>query len=352
MGRKFIKNASITSFFLLILVIVVSLIFSLASNRNLHAKKNTPGKIVSPIAAPQLSAWIAWWEEQKAYDLIDRHPGKIKSVSPVWFMVNKNLALEDIGTFDRATATRKLREAKITIYPTLGSDVGGKQLGTLLGNTKKVDTLIASLTAQLVELDIDGLDVDLEAIEKKDKDKYTNFLTKLSGRLKDNNLKMTVAVHAKTPKIYWEGNEGQDLAAIGNLADEVRVMLYDEHYAEGEAGSISSFSWMSDVINYTLTFVPQEKIVAGIPTYGYLWGTDANYGQQFYEFNKNLLGKTYSQKRDTKSGELVFKGSNFEGWLSDSDAMNRKISSLKMQGINKFIIWHLGGMDEKFFETL
>lgn len=300
---------------------------------------------------PEISGWIAWWAEQQGYDLIEKYPGKINSVSPVWYMVDENLNLYDVGNADREQVVQNMKKKGVKIYPTLGSEVNGKGLGSLLRNSKKVDTLITQLVDKLVILNVAGLDVDLEAIEKKDKQSFTLFLTKLKNKLTERDLEMTVAVHAKNPAIVWEGNEGQDLEVIGQLADEVRVMLYDEHYASGQPGAVSSHKWITEVINYTATFVPREKIVAGIPSYGYIWDGINTHGLQFDEFNQKISQKEYAQSRDGASGELIFKGSGFEAWISDSKAMNSKINLLQNLGFNKFIIWHLGGMDENFFDS-
>ena len=43
------------------------------------------------------------------------------------------------------------------------------------------------------------------------------------------------------------------------MADYVIVMGYDEHYAGGEAGTVSSISYVKDGIENTLKEVPKER---------------------------------------------------------------------------------------------
>ena len=91
----------------------------------------------------------------------------------------------------------------------------------------------------------------------------------------------------------------------------------------------------------------------GIPSYGYIWPKSNDpKGLQYDEFNTYLhTNDTKNQPSlDKKSSELIYKEKSFTGWLSNSGAMIAKVDRLRSLGINKFIIWHLGGMDEKFFE--
>jgi len=301
--------------------------------------------------SPEISGWIAWWKEQQGYSLIQKFPGKIKTVSPVWFMIDKNLKLSDVGTIDRKQTVEKLKASNIEILPSLGSELTSEELSPLLNDQNKINSLIEDLNERLDLLNVDGIDIDLEGIKKEDRDTFSLFLSKMSGRLKKYNLKMSVTIHAQTGKVIWEGVEGQDLKRIGEIADEVRIMAYDEHSADTQPGSVASYSWISEIALYNSNLIDKDKIIIGVPSYGYIWTKNGDsQGLQFDEFNRYLQGKDYIQNRDKDSGEIIVNGKNFSGWLSDSEAMVTKIEHLKKLGFNKFIIWHLGGIDEKFFD--
>lgn len=335
-------------FVFLIVVFAVILFFSTRSESN-YSKYLQP---VPSKTQPIISGWIAWWAESSALALTSKHSGQIHTVSPVWFMVDEKLELKEVGKVNKLESVNILKVANIKIYPTLGSELSGQQLSFLLNDEKKVELLIDRLVAQAIELGVDGIDTNLEGIKKDDKDKYTDFLAKLALKLHAKNLKLSATVHAQTEIVLWEGAEGHDLSGIGKIADEVRVMTYDEHSSDTQPGPISSFKWLEKVTKYTLTKIPKEKIVFGIPSYGYLWGKDDSKGLQYDEFTTALKGKTYTQTRDKKSGEIIIKGDNFSGWLSDSNAMVSKMNMLRNLGFNNFVIWHLGGMDETFFDKI
>src|SRR5262249_34395438 len=63
-----------------------------------------------------------------------------------------------------------------------------------------------------------------------------------------------------------------DLAAIGRLADRVRVMAYDQHVPRGTPGPVSAADWAARGLAYTVSLVPAEKLELGVPAYRYEGG--------------------------------------------------------------------------------
>lgn len=346
MLKKVIKSYKIL--FLIALIFLLCAVFFIYNQNNLD--KQT--KILSPSPSQKISGWIAWWKEEEAVETIRKYPNNIASVSPVWFMLSEDLALDEIGSINKNKAATEFKKLGVKVMPTLGTEINSDGQSKFLNDPLKTQTLIENLVGKLEVLEADGVDIDLEGIKGKDKEKFTEFLSNLSKKLKEKNMKLSVAVHAQTGLSKRDDAQGQDLEKIGKTSDEVRVMLYDEHSPGSEAGPISSFLWMINSGIYNQTKIPKEKLVIGIPSYGYVWTKDDTRGLQYDEFNKFLEGKKYSQKRDKLSGELIFEGEDFKGYLSDSESMLEKITLLKTLGYNRFVVWHLGGMDEKIFNKI
>ena len=63
----------------------------------------------------------------------------------------------------------------------------------------------------------------------------------------------------------------------GIVADYVIMMGYDEHFAGGEPGSVSSISYVKNGISGMLEDVPKEKLINAVPFYTRLW-TEAGDG--------------------------------------------------------------------------
>jgi spore germination protein YaaH len=348
---RIVKTLGFSVIFIFVLIIIFLVSYKALktgdSSKSLSIFEKTK-KVTTP---PEISGWVAWWDEEKAYDLIQNNPGKLSYVSPVWFMVGSDLRLTDIGSTDKVKIIKDLKSVNLVVIPSLGSSLSGQDLSPLFNDQDKSRDLIENLTNKLITIGADGVDVDLEGIKLSDKDKFSLFLDQLKNQMKKNNLKMSVTIHAQTETNEWEGVLGQDIKRIGEIADEVRIMTYDKHSAGSGPGAISPIKWMEEVALFNSTLIDKNKIVLGIPSYGYVWTKDGDAkGQQFDEFYDYLKGLNYEDSRDASSKELVVRTDDFTGWLSDSFAMQSKIENLRAAGYNRFIIWHLGGMDEKFFE--
>jgi spore germination protein YaaH len=115
-----------------------------------------------------------------------------------------------------------------------------------------------------------GVHIDFEAVEAAYRVSYISFLEALRATLHERGMLLTIAVPAKRSE--WEA-PGYDFAEIGRICDAVTIMTYDEHYAGGEVGPIASLPWMIQTLDYAIQWIPRNKILIGIPVYGYDWSS-------------------------------------------------------------------------------
>lgn len=116
-----------------------------------------------------------------------------------------------------------------------------------------------------------GVHVDFEGVEAPYRVPYLAFLESLRVTLHDRGLLLTIAIPAKRSE--WEA-PGYDFAGIGRLCDSITLMTYDEHYSGGSPGPIASLPWMTQALDYAIRYIPNEKILLGIPVYGYDWSNE------------------------------------------------------------------------------
>lgn len=116
-----------------------------------------------------------------------------------------------------------------------------------------------------------GVHVDFEGVEAPDRIPFLSFLESLRVTLHDRGLLLTIAIPAKRSE--WEA-PGYDFAGIGRLCDSITLMTYDEHYSGGSAGPIASLPWMTETLDYAIRYIPREKLLLGIPVYGYDWSNE------------------------------------------------------------------------------
>lgn len=117
-----------------------------------------------------------------------------------------------------------------------------------------------------------GLDVDFEFILPEDRDNYVQFLTELKARLEPEGYPLIVALAPKTSGMQ-RGllYESHDYPAIGAVADSVLIMTYEWGYTFGPPMAVAPLNKVKEVLDYGVSVIPREKILQGMPNYGYDW---------------------------------------------------------------------------------
>jgi spore germination protein YaaH len=115
-----------------------------------------------------------------------------------------------------------------------------------------------------------GVNVDFEQVQESERDLYTDFLAALRDRLRPEGYELSVAVPAKASEdIPWL--RGFDYGGIGAASDFVFIMAYDFHEAGSPPGPVAPITEVRRTLNYALTQMGRDKIVLGVPRYGYNW---------------------------------------------------------------------------------
>lgn len=169
---------------------------------------------------------------------------------------------------------------------------------------------------------------------------------------------LSVTVHPKTTDAGDdERNAAQDYAAIGTVVDQLRVMTYDEHWDTSEPGPVASPKWVEDVVRYTISRVPAEKVVFGLGTYGYDWGpVDAAEGLTWSEAVDRAAQHGATPTRDPATGSQRFEYGIPEGthevWFEDATGVLRKTEIATRFGLAGVFLWRIGGEDPALLERI
>ncbi len=116
-----------------------------------------------------------------------------------------------------------------------------------------------------------GVNIDFELVPPEERDNFTSFLQALSTRLRPEGLSTSVAVPYKTGDNEPEYNSGFDYGGIGAAVDFVFLMAYDWHEASSEPGPVAPIQDVRKTVNYAISKMGRNKILLGLPRYGYDW---------------------------------------------------------------------------------
>lgn len=194
-------------------------------------------------------------------------------ISPFSYSLNEQGEL--IAPDDAALIETALKNG-VQPLMTLTNEVDGifstEVLSAILADEAYSDRLIDSILTELETKGYYGLNLDMEYIAPADREKYNAFLEKLSVRLHENDYILLTAVAPKysadQPGLLYEAH---DYAAQGQFADYVIVMTYEWGYTYSPPMSVQPIEEVRKVLDYAITEIPSEKILLGMPNYGYDW---------------------------------------------------------------------------------
>lgn len=353
---RFLSTISLTGFFAL------ALIFFYFSNgkeiKNLIFNSNLAVlEIQRPTPASQYNGWIAWWDEQSALNTLNKNPRVFKSVSPVWYRIDKTGKLEIIPHNIEPQVANLTKVNTVKLIPTITNEFDPVRTSLVLNNSDIYLPLIESLKSLCFNYNYQGLDIDWEEIDPKDQQAFTAFIKVLSETLHQADLTLAVSVHPKTGDSSDRAVvKGYDFKALSDSVDYIKIMAYDFHNQNSSPGAITPFEELTKILEYASSNINQDKIMLGLPTYGYDWETGKQPAEvvSFNEATDRIKTSGGEVKRDPQSNELVgnYKNPNEHViWYGDAETLNKMVILARSKGIYQFSFWRIGVEDPSIWTT-
>jgi spore germination protein len=189
------------------------------------------------------------------------------------YEVNADGTLKPINDQPLIDAARAAGVAPVMVITNLSESGFSSDLArTILTNQEVQDTLLNNVIANMRTKNYRGLDIDFEYIYPENREDYNNFLRKTVNRLRPLGYTITSALAPKTSAdqkglLY----EAHDYPVHGALLDHVILMTYEWGYTFGPPLAVAPINEIRKVLNYAVTAIPRDKILMGIPNYGYDW---------------------------------------------------------------------------------
>ncbi|MFC5406319.1 glycosyl hydrolase family 18 protein [Cohnella soli] len=280
----------------------------------------------------------------------------VNTLSPRWFFLGKTSAVENNADTSLVSWAHKR----------------GKKVWAMVGNHSDQETSHITLSSkdqrkefirQLIDLvkqyDIDGLNIDFENMSAQDRDSFTAFVTELHAQLKSISTTLSVNV---SPDSGTDWTDVFDYSAIGQAADYVVLMGYDEHWSgDPEVGSVSSLPWLRHGVETLLKKVSPRKVILALPFYTQLWTTSATNTTSSAELdlagqNNMILLKRLIPDWDENHGQYYaqFNVPNAlnQIWLEDGRSLSLKVGLGESYSLAGYGYWYLGGESADIWTSL
>jgi hypothetical protein len=241
----------------------------------------TPRPTVRPIPGHEVYGYVPYWE---MVDGIADHVARTELTTVALFSVthrkNGTLDTGQVG-YRRTTGgigERLIREAHDRgarvelVYTSFGLAKNARLFG---GPQRTQDKVISDLVALVAELDVDGINVDVEQLEADLVPAFGGFVERLRTALRaqTKGAQVSVATAANT--------RGAEMAAAAADAGADRIVLmgYDYHWSGSTPGASAPMDrrdgdhrdlvWSLDL--YEALGVPVDRTLLGLPLYGMAW---------------------------------------------------------------------------------
>lgn len=272
----------------------------------------------------------------------------VNTLSPRWYFVG---ASGDVSEkTDPALVTWAKKKNK-KVWPMVGNRSDQDATHQMLSNSGARNTAIANLAALVQKYDLDGLNIDFENVSPQDRTSLTAFITGLSEKLKDMNVTLSVDV---SPDRGTGWTEAFDYASLGEQADYIVLMGYDEHWGGSPvAGSIASLGYDEASLNKLLRAVPSHKVILALPFYNRDWNLKEDGSVLFSKIislsQQNALIDTYSIRPiwDAAVGQYTAdytkSGIRHKIWLEDGRSLTEKYKLAADAELAGLAYWYIGG---------
>jgi len=281
------------------------------------------------------------------------HPKQIDIFAPQNYHTDKDGDL--IGSVERDLLDFA-KKNKIKVMPLLTNGSFNATTSRLfLDNKKAQDILIKNLVETARDFNYLGWQIDFEQMDLSYRDKFSEFIERAYIEFKKNNLQLSVAVISQIsenpedyPRNLWERIIGvYDYARLASSADFISLMSYDDPNSEGP---IAGYDWLNQVIDFSLTKMPANKISLGLGLYYWQWRDldSKRTGIGGVEGIDNILAKyKVTFHYDTKEQAPYFHywskdGKGYTIWYENARSVAQKVKLIKENKLRGFSAWALG----------
>ena len=294
----------------------------------------------------------------------------VNVISPTWFYLNDNNGnLANLASLDYVNYCHS---QGVEVWA-LVSNLENKDADSaeVLTHTSKRQNLVNQIVSMAIQYNLDGINLDFESLnQSKVGDAYIEFVRELSIKCANNGIVLSIDNYVPTSYTAFYNRAEQ-----ANFADYIVIMGYDEHYAGGDAGSVSSIGWVKQGVADTLTEVPADQIILGMPFYTRVWqltpkdtsskdSSDSNdssydvsskiYGMRAADalLTDNDVTKTWDQESGQNYAEFTSGDSTFKVWLEDANSAEERLKIVKDNKLAGASFWKLGFETSDIWNTI
>lgn len=311
-----------------------------------------------------ISAWVPGQDIEEQQKKISDNVSLFDQISPFEYRAEEDGKISRVTEVLNNDLRSKLKEKGVKIIPTINNNYDENDRGSkIIEDEGKRNGHIDIISREVEEKGYDGIDLDYENLKPEIKDKFSEFVEKLAEKLHSKSKILSITVQPKTSNYQFDRGAGAtDYSRLAKAADQIRIMSYDAARLNTAPGAVSPRPWFEKVLDFAKNEIPKDKIIAGIPFYGYQWclekKTDACKSKGLlFEGVKKIIEEKKPEVQwndETKAPWFLYEkdGNKFAVNFEDKRSLEEKIDAIKNAEVRGISIWRLGYEDPESLNTL
>ncbi|HWJ02953.1 MAG TPA: glycoside hydrolase family 18 protein, partial [Verrucomicrobiae bacterium] len=235
-----------------------------------------------------------------------------------------------------------------------GTNFNADLAHSVMADPQIKERLIQNILNHLRTRRYHGLNIDFERVKPEDRNLLNTFLMDLGTRMRSAGFSFSTALAPKTSDWAtgeWHG--AHDYRAHGRAADFVIIMTYEWGWSGGPPYAVAPIDKVKEVLDYAVTVIPRNKIMMGVPLYGYDWTLPYVRGGPFaksispQQAIQIAASHGVSISYDTTHQSPYFRytdgnGKRHEVWFEDARSIDAKFKLVNQYGLRGVSYWVLG----------
>lgn len=197
-----------------------------------------------------------------------------------------------------------------------------------------------------------AIDIDFEYIPGEYAEEYANFIAAIREKVAPMGMKVFAALSPKV-RADQEGllYEGHDYGLVGEAADSVLLMTYEWGYTYGPNMAVAPLNKVEEVVRYAVSEIPPDKLLMGIPNYGYDFKLPFVRGESQAQSIGNQAAVELAREKgadiqyDTVAQAPFFRytedGVVHEVWFEDARSVNASLSLAQQFALTGVGYWNV-----------
>ena len=229
---------------------------------------------------------------------------------------------------------------------------------SVLSSTDRQEKLIAETLAAVKIKNLDGVNIDFEYIGSPPRVVRDQFSKLVEGFRYHCSLLIVSCLLSVDAYVDAAANDRLwDLVQLAPLVDQIVVMAYDFNRPSSDySGPVAPLHYIKEAVAAYSKIVPLEKLVLGVPYYGYEWPTlskepiskttDTGYLATYRRIQELILGVGSQLGWDSESFTPYListeSGRTTQVFYDDSRSLGLKYDLVNEAGMAGVAIWALG----------